>query len=1378
MWFGFLISVGGLQAQTAISVVCPSLQTVTGFKAGDHFVVSAYIGEDPNENNPGEGLSVVTAYDNGTVIQDDELLLIPATPENITDPPVVAGSSGTVKACFNGIDGDETPTVTYSPLPSLSGVTVAPANSSIATGGVQQFTAIGNFADGSALDLTRLVSWKSSAPGVAMVNAAGKATGLSIGSTSINASLGAAAGTASLTVTSTAPVPLSLSCTPGAGPITEGVPYIASCSATGGMPPYSWFINNGSLPAGLSLGTANGASVTIGGSAAVVGSYSYAVQVTDSSEPAKNASQAYQGTVGTPSLTVSPGSLTFNTQIGAVAPSQQITVSSASVGSTYVATAGPRCAWLSLSGPSVSMDGTITLSADAGRVSGAGVYNCSVSIISATGSQVQDVFVTFVVTGIDLRAAPGSLDFSYSKVDGPPAPQGFAIHGNGADAVNFSAAAGCSWVTLGSTTGTTPGMISVSVSAENLAIGSYTCPVTISSTIGAKIPPVMVNLLVSSAPAASPQQLLFTAVRGSTTPVVRTFGVSGPAAALAFTGNAAADNGGNWLSIDALSGTTPADVVVRADPSQLAPGTYHGTVTVTFTDGQTSPVSVDVGLVVSDVTITAVPGALGFRFQQSGTAPAAQIVSMVTSDGSAARFTASASGSITVTPGPGAQNVTIAPSGTLTAGTYSGSVTLTASTGSPAQQSVPVTIVVDPPALTTPVLSTSTSGLTFSFSQGAATGSQLFIVGNKGGGSLNISSAAGTYSGGGWLSIDCAQTKVTPASPASCTVTADPSQVIPDETGSVGGTYSGAVTIATDTAGQSAVIPVTMTLTRLPLIRLSRNGLSFGVLEGGNARPAETIEVYNDGPGALNWSVQASPAWLKTSTNSGGLEVSVDPTMLPAGSPAGAYYGSLVIAASDPATGQPAANSPRVVTVVMNAVLSGSGLSPEPVPSGLVFSAAAGTANVPGQGISLYGPSGTTLAYSTAVITDDGGLWCSASPAIGNLGKTGTVTVQVDFTNSKFVAGSSHDCKLRFLFGDGGGETVDVTALVNAPAAACTASSWIVRVNRPQEGATVAAYLPAAWEVSVTDSCTGQPVSSIDNLSLFFSNGDVPAQVMNRSSANGIYTGSWTPTFGAVNLAESAVQVFAMARGQGLSGASTAVSVHVAQELKDVPQVTGVVNSASYAPASQAAPCSWVSVFGSHLAGTTSVSLAQAPLPLEYVSDAQVNAQVPCSLPADAPQDLVVDTGVAQSTSQEVIYASAVPAIFTTDQSGSGQAAVFWTTDSGDHVPADQNHPVSPGTVVEIYGTGLGVTSPAVMEGTPAPVPAPRVMQAVSVTIGNLPAVVRFAGLSPGAVGLYQVNAVVPAGVTAGPFVPIGISVGNRLSQPGTTIATTQPGSR
>jgi len=44
--------------------------------------------------------------------------------------------------------------------------------------------------------------------------------------------------------------------------------------------------------------------------------------------------------------------------------------------------------------------------------------------------------------------------------------------------------------------------------------------------------------------------------------------------------------------------------------------------------------------------------------------------------------------------------------------------------------------------------------------------------------------------------------------------------------------------------------------------------------------------------------------------------------------------------------------------------------------------------------------------------------------------------------------------------------------------------------------------------------------------------------------------------------------------------------------------------------------------------------------------------------------------------------------------------------------------------------------------------------------VGGKPAVVQFAGLTPGFIGLYQVNVQIPEGVTAGSAVPLVVTSG------------------
>lgn len=105
---------------------------------------------------------------------------------------------------------------------------------------------------------------------------------------------------------------LSVACTPTTGPTTAGASYSATCDASGGIAPYSWSISSGSLPPDLTLTpSSDTTTATISGIPVNSGSYSYTVQVTDSTPVVPmTATQSYSGTVA-PNITgISPTSAT------------------------------------------------------------------------------------------------------------------------------------------------------------------------------------------------------------------------------------------------------------------------------------------------------------------------------------------------------------------------------------------------------------------------------------------------------------------------------------------------------------------------------------------------------------------------------------------------------------------------------------------------------------------------------------------------------------------------------------------------------------------------------------------------------------------------------------------------------------------------------------------------------------------------------------------------------------------------------------------------------------------------------------------------------------------------------------------------------------
>ncbi|HWS66895.1 MAG TPA: beta-propeller fold lactonase family protein [Steroidobacteraceae bacterium] len=108
--------------------------------------------------------------------------------------------------------------------PTLTSISVAPANLTLHVGSTRQFIATGSYSDGSQQDITASVTWSSTAATVASIgNVAGSsgiATAVAVGSTTITAASDTLSGSTTLNVTSVTLV--SIGVTPAAPTIAKG----------------------------------------------------------------------------------------------------------------------------------------------------------------------------------------------------------------------------------------------------------------------------------------------------------------------------------------------------------------------------------------------------------------------------------------------------------------------------------------------------------------------------------------------------------------------------------------------------------------------------------------------------------------------------------------------------------------------------------------------------------------------------------------------------------------------------------------------------------------------------------------------------------------------------------------------------------------------------------------------------------------------------------------------------------------------------------------------------------------------------------------------------------------------------------------------------
>ncbi len=123
----------------------------------------------------------------------------------------IAAGSTIITATGSGINVSANLTVGTAPLVSI---TVRPTNVSLAAGTTQQYTAVGQWADGSTQDITNNVTWTSTSTAVATVNGSGLLTAQGQGSSTIAAQSGSVLGSATVTVTSATAVAIVVSPSP------------------------------------------------------------------------------------------------------------------------------------------------------------------------------------------------------------------------------------------------------------------------------------------------------------------------------------------------------------------------------------------------------------------------------------------------------------------------------------------------------------------------------------------------------------------------------------------------------------------------------------------------------------------------------------------------------------------------------------------------------------------------------------------------------------------------------------------------------------------------------------------------------------------------------------------------------------------------------------------------------------------------------------------------------------------------------------------------------------------------------------------------------------------------------------------------------------
>jgi formylglycine-generating enzyme required for sulfatase activity len=144
----------------------------------------------------------------------------------------------------------------------------------------------------------------------------------------------------------------------------------------------------------------------------------------------------------------------------------------------------------------------------------------------------------------------------------------------------------------------------------------------------------------------------------------------------------------------------------------------------------------------------------------------------------------------------------------------------------------------------------------------------------------------------------------------------------------------------------------------------------------------------------------------------------------------------------------------------------------------------------------------------------------------------------------------------------------------------------------------------------------------------------------------------------------------------------------------------------------------------------------------------------------------LVNPGGAPRAPRDYTVRGADPGLFTLD--GASAVVVHGATNQ----LVTSASPAEPGEAVVFYATGFGAVDRPQQSGQPASLTElANASYALTVSIGGRAAAVQFAGLTPGAIGLYQVNCTVPVGVIG--ELDVQVTVLGQSSKPARMLVST-----
>lgn len=532
-------------------------------------------------------------------------------------------------------------------------------------------------------------------------------------------------------------------------------------------------------------------------------------------------------------------------------------------------------------------------------------------------------------------------------------------------------------------------------------------------------------------------------------------------------------------------------------------------------------------------------------------------------------------------------------------------------------------------------------------------------------------------------------------------------------------------------------------LAAAPKLRLSTTAVGPVVVSQG-ATGAASVDISNAGDGAFNLTAASSVPWIVPTVSGSRLQLSLQTASLSRG----LYTGLVTV--NDPN----ALDAPQTVTVTVQV---GSA-----VPDKADFFAAPN-----GSPAELHFITGSKL--NSAITTQSGGQFLAlalegggsfqfafpykivATPLSG-LGE-GTYTGSIVTSGSTSAADN---------------KTIPVTLRITSqPIAQLSADS--LRFRLAQNG-------PAQTQF-VTIANRGLGSLSITGVTPATTSGGSFLTAAQPAGFSGI-----SVTANPANLAPGSYQGTVTVASNAANGPITIpVQFDVVAQGPPVSFYQGVVNNATFQPET-VAQGDIVALFGDQLTmsapqqasslplattlGDTRVFVNDQPAPVYYTSYNQINFQIPYEAATGAAV-VRVERGGQRGNSISLNIARAIPRVL---RLGIKDYGIIVNQDGSFPIPATpgvNSHPAKVGDTLVIYALGLGQTTPSVTSGTAAPSsPLALVTRTNRVIFGGgggffgdgVTTTPFFVGLTPGFVGLYQINVVIPDGTPSGSEVGLLLS--------------------